>query len=470
MQIPESLSNYALILNEGEFLQGYSNKKELKRHFEHISKAFIDGKPLAVHFHGGLVSEEDGIMSAKYLKPVFENAGAYPYFIIWRSSLGEMFLNKLRAISELPLFKPILNLLVNFTCAKSKEEKGTKGGLLSLYPSALISSEVAKYNQGVQSILDDQENDIIGEFSNVQIDQFNRIVSMDDSLKKAYSEIEEIEEGAKGGGAMIALIGGVTLAMLRRRAVETLKNIGLRFYRGTDHGKYLTIIEEMFNGIYLDKLAGKPIWKNLKENTENAFQEDPEKFGGTALLLELKKHWKKDHPPRVILSGHSTGAFQVCHMLKYADLYDLPAELKFDIFLLAPACTFDFFAHSLHYRHRINNIRIFNLKDIWEIDDRMMPRVFPASVLYAVAGLLEEKTDEPVLGMERYFEERKSYSERDKRNFEFIKKILKEKIVWSVSNNGDGRKNRAQTHAGLMKDDWTLESIQFLIKNGFSNE
>jgi len=83
-------------------------------------------------------------------------------------------------------------------------------------------------------------------------------------------------------------------------------------------------------------------------------------------------------------------------------------EAEFDVIFLAPAVTYDQFDATLaNHQSRIAHFRSFGMTDDWEIADRLLPVVYPRSLLYFVSGLLEETIDEPLVGMERFLREEK---------------------------------------------------------------
>ena len=182
-----------------------------------------------------------------------------------------------------------------------------------------------------------------------------------------------------------------------------------------------------------------------------------------ALLELLNQQWTKDK--RITLIGHSTGAIYIGHLLKYADEM-LPPDIKFDVVLLAPAATFEFFEQKLDVlRNRVNNIRVFNLKDEIESSYWEVPVLYNRSLLYLVSGLLEEKEiDMPIIGMQRYFTGKDPYDTQPVRS---VMDYLNGKLIWSVANNGPGRQSSAEQHSAFDNDPSTQSSLRHILTDGF---
>ena len=168
----------------------------------------------------------------------------------------------------------------------------------------------------------------------------------------------------------------------------------------------------------------------------------------------------QDHLSRSQRGGNIHG-----HFLEHADRV-LPPEMKFDLVLLAPACSFAFFAERLaSIRRRVANVRIFGLSDERERSYWEVPLVFRGSLLYIVAGLFEEEVDLALLGMRRYhnlevFVGREGVSA-------VLDFLAGKPAVWAVADDGPGLTSGARKHGSFSSDPRTLESIRHLIANGF---
>lgn len=82
---PLSKDHY-LDLNNGEF------DRTSKVDLDHLFQKLADDKAekLVVHFHGGNVSRDEGMAIAGRLADAYRDAGAYPVFFVWNSSIAEI--------------------------------------------------------------------------------------------------------------------------------------------------------------------------------------------------------------------------------------------------------------------------------------------------------------------------------------------------------------------------------------------
>ena len=182
-------------------------------------------------------------------------------------------------------------------------------------------------------------------------------------------------------------------------AVRVIK----RFVTKRDHGLHATIVEEILREFYLANIGGK-IWGAMKQDTADSFGPDPKLFGGTALLTELAAAASVANIPKITLVGHSTGAVYISHWLQAANGI-FPTQIKFDVIFLAPASTCQLLAETLsRYRHRLDGFRMFTMTDENERADRLVPVLYPHSLLYFVSGVVEPDADTPIVGMQRYFD------------------------------------------------------------------
>jgi hypothetical protein len=253
-----------------------------------------------------------------------------------------------------------------------------------------------------------------------------------------------------------------------RRGVKVLAAVLKRFASGRDHGVYTTVVEELLRGLYLAN-AGHLVWSQMKQDTRDAFGDDPQRHGGTAFVQRLAGMDRGD-TARTILVGHSTGAVYICELLKHADAV-LPPGVKFDVVLLAPACTFKLFAHTLRdHGQRIGNLRVFTMEDALERADQLRRPVYLRSLLYFVSGVVEDEPDQPILGMQRYHEADGPYREEDFPEVDAVRRHIArrhDQVVWSIADGDSGLRTAARKHGDFDNDDDTLASVAHLVRNGF---
>jgi hypothetical protein len=229
-------------------------------------------------------------------------------------------------------------------------------------------------------------------------------------------------------------------------------------------------VEEILRELKGDAIGGL-VWREMKQDTRDSFGDDPQQHGGSALLAEIKDRWQEaGRKPRIILVGHSTGAVYICEFLKAA-ARELPADIKFDVAFLAPACTFDLLADTLTLAaDRIVNFRSFGMTDAAEREDQMLGRVYPRSLLYFVSGLTEPEPDMPLVGMQRFHTGQTPFDMIRFPRIDLCLQRLKQfpdSWVWAPVDNGPGKSSLA-VHHGDFDDDPTIQaSLVPIIKYGF---
>lgn len=93
--------------------------------FEHLRKSNV--KKLALHFHGGGVSEKHGIGRVEHLTSMYTEAGCHPVFFLWESGFKESVVSNLDAIYSSELAQSIRKRVlrnVDNTFAVSSGERG----------------------------------------------------------------------------------------------------------------------------------------------------------------------------------------------------------------------------------------------------------------------------------------------------------------------------------------------------------
>jgi hypothetical protein len=267
---------------------------------------------------------------------------------------------------------------------------------------------------------------------------------------------------------------GLFMAFLGKKAFEATVQITKRFFGHTDHGLYLTTLEEVLRAFYFGRVGGT-VWQTMKNSIVAAFSTSS---SGVATLVELlHRHWTGGyHPSRIILTAHSAGSIYVCDFLKHAATR-LPREITFDVVFVAPACTFEKFAETIRsFQPRIRNFRLFGMSDDLEREDVLVEVAglrYTGSLLYFVAGLLEPQADTPLAGMERYYSGQRPYQGPV---YKTVSDLVTSDAAWSKIQPGNilltisgpsGKSCGMRTHGGFYEDHDTVSSLQHLIRNGF---
>jgi hypothetical protein len=313
--------------------------------------------------------------------------------------------------------------------------------------------------------------------------------------RSAFSELACQEFSKKS-----ATRGLVELYLVARYIARVLRNILRRYSAGRDHGLYATCVEEIIRGFRvggseLNEWAKALQWNRMKKDTEDAFGTDSNLCAGTALLMRLKTAFATGFAlDRITLVGHSTGAIYIAHWLANSRRY-LPETLKQDVVFLAPAITYDQFAQTLRdHGSLVGKFRMFAMKDEFERDDQVWGHdeelkrardwrrfVYPSSLLYLVSGILEsshssegawvDEPDMPLVGMERFFSNLKTYPDLDFPSIKEVRVWLKRpsnSLVWSRATGQAAGLNSASVDHGAFDDDViTIQSLRHIVEIGF---
>jgi hypothetical protein len=445
----------------------------------HGALAGLDGgeRRLVVHFHGGLVKREAGLATAERLGRVYEAAGAYPLSIVWQSGIGETIASRLAAVSRERLFQRLLARVLQVV-ARPVRPGGARGITLSPIPlrqakEAIASAadgepyeEPSAYETAPLTPLEEQQLELMIRGDAVVERESRRIAEAlagGAGLARTAEPITYVEQsvqrriaGRRNAGDRSAL--GATV--IAARTMTAVKRVLARLAGGRGHGVYTTVVEELLRALYLTQ-AGAGFWRQMKQDSTDAFGTD-ELCGGTALVEELAK--RTGSPP--VLVGHSAGAIWVCRLLAHADSV-LPDDRRFDVVLLAPACDFDLADRTLaRLSHRIRRLRVFSMKDDRERVDRLLPGVYPRSLLYLVSGVLEPEPDWPLLGMERFHTDARPFTAGAFPQIDAVRSALgaiPDSLVWSIAADGNGLTSSAVHHGDFDDDHATLESVQHII-------
>jgi pimeloyl-ACP methyl ester carboxylesterase len=145
-----------------------------------------------------------------------------------------------------------------------------------------------------------------------------------------------------------------------------------------------------------EKLIGKAVWSQMKQNAERA-------SGPGSALAQMLKALSVHNGMRFHLLGHSAGSIMIGHLLDTAGR--AATSLSFDSCgLYAPACTLDFAAGK--YGKALaqggplgrGRLAIDVLTDEAEVDDEVGP--YGKSLLYLVSRAFEDVHKMPLLGLD----------------------------------------------------------------------
>ncbi|MEM8885812.1 MAG: hypothetical protein AAGD14_17235 [Planctomycetota bacterium] len=458
---------------------------------------------LVLHFHGGLVSEASGRATAAALEPVYEAAGAYPIFPVWESGLLETIRNNLEKVGNELFFRLVLKRVRAIVMRKFAQDDG--GRAAGTVPAVDVTAEEAAVDQALdlgdlaRMPTEPVPQAGMTELTDAEILALEQELATDPVLAQATAEVSaslrseaEIAQEVASRSADAPVVGStktlmdpdaidallerdapgargiMTIWKVAKAVVKVAARVIHRYLAGRDHGFHATIVEEILRAAYVSNIGGY-IWSTMKEDTADHFKADAELYGGTAILSVLAERLQAGATPRVTLVGHSTGAVFIAHFLEAAR-QRLPDSMKFDVVLLAPASTFRLSSERITGNmDRIAGLRMFTMTDENERNDRLVPVLYPHSLLYFVSGVVEDEVDMPLIGMQRYFDE-DAYPSDAFPSVELFRRHMDDVehgIVWSVSTGTPGLESAALKHGDFDEDEKTRASMQHLIRHGF---
>jgi len=489
--------NY-IVLKDGKFdtING-AGTPGMDREFQSLATA----KParVVIYFHGGLVSLQTGEGQANTLNPLFINAQSSPMFLVWETGITEVIEQRLPAIFNEAIFQRILRRVTQFV--KGKVDKETMAGTpkatdpLPLTREDQIQAQIQSAQATLQMPIDSRihqldpdttltpseraqiEQEIVGDIQlqtqaqqvantrqpagKAEINARAAVVQGSTATLMDQDVLEDIAPAAPGAKGVLSMV------QLAIHIVKVVARIIERFAKHRDHGAYLTIIEEIFREFYVGN-AGKFIWAGIKKEVDDAFGVAAD-CGGTQLVAHLNALWTGGVKPRVTLIGHSAGAIYVARLLKELHA-KMPPDFQCEVVFIAPAVIFHVFADAIQNAgSRIARLRIVGMGDPLELKNAIAGPVYPASLLYFVSGVLEEHSDEPILGMQRYYAA--PYVGAGFEDIAFVKAFtpltLAKAFAWADITQGDGANCDMHSHGGwITAAPATLASVLKIVEYG----
>lgn len=435
----------------------YSKPESIDQLFIHLAQTGV--KKIAIHFHGGLVSQPSGIEAARSMSKTFQNSNSFPIAFIWKTGILEVAKQVIFDTQTSPVFAELKKIVVKRAKGRISSIAGAKGlGINELE----IDEELRKddpfanldYVVGAKggSLIDEQddEDEDLEEEVNEDIESLDDLITSLKPEENPYldvSKVSGIEKGSKGLGKLKIVFAIVRIV---RRVVK-------RFRKDTDHGFYCTVIEEIYREFYIDKI-GSIIWGEMRNKAKqmwlpNANATPVDSLHVGTYFLKKLDDFSKNNPGVVVdIVGHSAGAIVCCHLFEELKSFS-NVKIRKAIFL-APACRVDLFNKFITSRP-FTDFYIFTMTDQYEKDDKLVPVLYPHSLLYFVSGLLEDETDAHILGMQRHFD-------RAPGQLTF----LTANGILSVTANGSavGKHSTSRKHGDFDNDENTLLSIGHIIK------
>lgn len=453
-----------------------------------------DEPRLLVHVHGGLVSKAKGDEIASDLDkacaygPLHAEGWTTAYFI-WESSVREAIRNNQDELASQPLLLRYILALAAWIMGDGKLLQADTDEALRLAMEYLdrtdppdlgpIGDDLDKA-QGVDALAEDQLLDT----------RLAERLRADPELRRLHAKVEA---AAVEGGEAADLDTPVLERVRARRTIGSkmdTKGMGaaelalipllvaagfrviVRLLRGRDHGAYCTIVEEVLRAVYLAK-CGAQAWTLMKQDTADHFAKDAP---GDLLLSQLISMAEDGKPVRVLFVGHSAGAVMASYFANATPR--LPQGLTLDYALLAPAVRMDLAADLLTVRPRgLDHMRVFTMDDERErrdnLDDTPFGKLYPRSLLYLIAGVLEETSqhgsyaDAPLVGLQRHLQGDRGLNKKERKARSLMGTLLKGDVVYAGQDGGPGRQCETHTHGTIDHDGATLASLRWLARSGY---
>ncbi len=481
--MPLSRLNYINVGPKGTFQgsgQVQTQPGDVDAIFKHLEQNQI--RKLTVHFHGGLINEAEGMKIAEKLEKAYAPAGGHPVTFVWETGLLETITRNLDTVYKTSFFQAILKVLLKKVMEKLGVSVGGRGGGGVLDETEIDAElrkdspfEDVKFTAGARggaATLDDAGADIArqevqeeltGEFDTGEV---RRLLELEEAAPQTpFLKRDEIvatkEEGDRA--LFTATKAAISVAQIFYRVVK-------RFIQNRDHGFYPTVIEELLRKLFVDSVGGW-IWAGMKRAGQQMWKPNG-RPGGVELhagryFLEKVAAYQQARPLIVDFIGHSAGSIAILEMLRAVRSSGVNVNLR-SVFFMAPACTSKLFQQSLAGAPW-QRFRIFTMSDTYEKQDKLVPVIYPRSLLYFVSGLLEDDVDEPILGMQRFWSGQAPFDQPyllDVRRYVLDSGAGRLALsVWNTENPGAAPDFRTSStsHGGFDDDDDTLGSIRTLI-------
>lgn len=403
-------------LVEGRFTR--TTRADLSRLFEDAE----DDDHIILHVHGGLVTRRSASAAAAGWRRPLETTGR-PLFVVWNSGPIATLANNLDELASRVFTKKLLAHVLAFVAKRFD-------------PLGLSQAEV----DDTDPALEKEIEDLMRADSELEI-ELRALVAPPDPLALRPPSLIDDDVLADLRQSDPLALPGLPWAKLAWRALKIAAKVIKRVLREPAPKRPLgaVISEEVLRSFHGEAIGGA-YWAAMKGDTEDAFKPGR---GGIAIVEELAAWWKPGR--RISFVGHSTGAVFFSHLLPEFDAR-MPGDARITTALLAPACTFELLAGAIEaHGGRIDHLQIGGLSDEREGGYAEVPILYPASLLYLVSGLLEERTDMPLVGMQRYWLD--TYSADEYPQLAAARARIHARQVWAPAEGHQSATSAATTHS-----------------------
>lgn len=477
--MPFSRLNYINVGPHGTFKPSgklHTKPSDIDDLFAHLEAEGT--RKLAVHFHGGLVDEGKGENVARSMREVFEAGGAHPVTFIWETGLFETLGRNLTRIDDTKLFKKVVRFVFRQLTKRLGADISGRGPAEPM-TMAEIESELSRIEkfEGFEATARSGADALDEADLEFAVDQMEMeyLLELQGDIDLADSDFSDLVGDVKLDPAVDQELRGadgrgVSLFLIAKHLARITYRVLKRYVRKRDHGLYPTVIEEILREFYLSDF-GAWTWSRMKDVSAemwlpNGTVIDEQAHPGTYFLEKLSAH-QAAHPEFTLdLIGHSAGSIAICHMLRAANAAGVMPAIR-NIIFLAPAClTRLMHAEILSHPDRYDTFRLFTMSDAYEQQDQLLKGVYTRSLLYFISGVLEERPDIPVAGMERFWSGVKPFDAPYLvETADWLQKAGAKRLVLSVTAPGapDGMKSASVAHGDFDNDDLTRASLTHWI-------
>ena len=441
---------------------------------DHIEQQGL--KKIAIHLHGGLINEAEGMEIAKKMLPVYHDAESHTIAIVWETGLFETIVQNLNTIHKTKLFDKLLKLVIRHVC-KNLGCPGLRGS------GKKLSDQEIEQNLEKDKPFDDfklasaEVRGTTEELSEVDLRILEEEIEDD-----IYLQIGEIKELLKEEAPQTELLNQSRISQEQREkrgmltiitaVVIIVKEVIKRYLHKTHHDFYPTVVEEILRYLYLAD-QGKWVWDGMKNAAVNMWLSNNNLAGldqhaGTYLLEKLAALQTRKPDIAIDLIGHSAGSIAICEMLKAAANRSVNLNIRHILFL-APACTAELFkSEIIDHPNRYQHFRMFTMRDDFECNDSLVKGLYTHSLLYFISGVLEDKVDKHIVGMERYISGKTPYNTAPylvvKNYLEGTHRIVLSNTDKIAADAELGFRSTSETHGDFDDDPSTRESLTHIIQ------
>ena len=443
--------------------------------FKHL--ADTNQRKLALHFHGGLIDEGAGLDIARKMAPLYAGAGAHPVTFVWETGLVETISTNLTRLYATSLFQKLVSYVIRHVAKRIGGGVGDKGPgeamtLDEIQKELKRADAFDRFDLGARggaAALTAADLPLARAEIEAEVElEFAGDAEFTELVNSGMAETEHLNPEVRGPAGAGAAKGLVEMATLAKGVATVAFKVLQRYFKGTDHGLYPTVVEETLRELYLAEF-GAWVWQGMKDQAAemwlaNAAPINEKSHVGTYFLEKLSA-FQQNRALTVDLIGHSAGAIAICEMYKAAAARNLALKVR-NLVLLAPACRCDLFlAEIASQPNRFDAFRMFTMSDEWERKDQLVPNVYNRSLLYFISGVLENDAGVPIAGLARHLTGEDAYAKPDLLKIrDWLREAAKNRVAWAKTGVvGAGLGTDAFHHGDFDDDEMTRKSLASIL-------